>query len=84
VKQPAEFVDGDVDQPIRACSGDRGGDGEEGVGGDDQGRPAVPRFPAAVLILVQTQAGFRGLKRFLDAPATAGDGDELVQGNEFG
>jgi hypothetical protein len=54
------------------------------VGGDDQGRPAVPGFPPAVLVLVQAEAGFGGLEGFLDAPPSAGDGDELVQRNQFG
>ncbi len=57
MKQPAEFVDGDVDQSVQAGGADGGRGGEERVRGDDQGGPAVPGFPAAVLVLVQTEAG---------------------------
>jgi hypothetical protein len=86
VEQVAKFVDGHSDQPgwvvTVAVTGGRGG--EEGVGEDRQGGPAVPGRPAAVLVLVQTEAGLRGLERFLDFPAASGDRDEGVQGGGFG
>jgi hypothetical protein len=58
--------------------------GEVRVGGDDQGGPAVPGFPAAVLVLVETEAGLRGLERLFDAPTTPGNGDQVVQRDGFG
>jgi hypothetical protein len=61
VEEPAWFVDSDSDQVVRAAGGDGCCGGEERVGGDDQGDPAVPGFPPAVLVLVETEAGFRGL-----------------------
>jgi hypothetical protein len=69
--------------PIWGFGAGRGRGGEECVRGDDQGGPAVPGFPAAVLVLVQAEAGFGGLERFLDAPVAAGDGDQMVQGNRL-
>nr|WP_176558934.1 hypothetical protein [Micromonospora sp. WMMA1996] len=39
---------------------------------------------AAVLVLVQADAGLGGLERFLDAPAVAGAGHQVAQRNRFG
>lgn len=84
VKQPPKFVDGDRDQALWA--GGAGRCGEERVCGDDESGPSVPGSPAAVLVLVQAEAGLvawwlGGLEGFLDAPASVGDGDQ--QWNEL-
>jgi hypothetical protein len=64
----------------RLVTGDR--DGEEGVSEDRQGGPAVPGRPTAVL--VQAEAGLRGLERFVDLPAATGRRDQVVQRHGFG
>jgi hypothetical protein len=81
VEQSVEFVDGDRDQAARVGGAGRGRGGEERVSGDDQGGPAVPGFPSAVLVLVETETGFGGLERFLDAPPPSGDRDQVMQRN---
>jgi hypothetical protein len=40
--------------------------------------------PSGLVVLVETDAGFGGLERFLEAPPPSGDRDEVVQGNGFG
>ena len=83
VEQPADFVDGDRDQAVRGGGAGRCG-GEERVSGDDEGGPAVPGPPTAVLVLVQAEARLGGLERLLDAPPPAGDGHQVVQRNRLG
>lgn len=77
---------GDRDPAVRAGCADGGHGGEEGVRGDDQSCPAAPGLPAAVLVLVlvEAEAGLRRLEGFLDAPTSAGNGEQVVQGNGLG
>ena len=52
---------------------DCGGDGEEGVGEQGEGGPAVPGGPGTDLVLVQTGESFAGLEILLHVhrlPAT--------------
>ena len=62
----------------RGCSGvlDGGGDGEEGVGEQGEGGPAVPGGPGTDLVLVQAGQFLAGLEVLLDRPPAAGDPDQ--------
>ena len=54
----------------------RGDDGEECVGEHGQNGPAMPRGPAADLVLIQSSQAFAGLEGFFDAPSGSGHADQ--------
>jgi hypothetical protein len=63
------------------------GDGRnylEGVGHLGQGGPAVPRAPAADLMLVQAAKALAGLEVLFDGPAAPGDPDQGGQEHRAG
>ena len=75
-EQVLDLVAGQPDQPGRrwvAGPFSAGGHHQEGVGEHGQGGPAVPRAPAADLVLVQTTKALAGLEALLHRPAPAGD-----------
>ena len=91
-EESADFVAGQWNQLLPAVvaawpvNGRAGGchDGQEGVGEQGEGGPAVPGGPASDLVLVQGGEFLAGLEAFLDAPASAGDGDQSRQWDRLG
>ena len=80
-QETADFAEGERDEAAaRSFWGDRGGDGEVGVGEHREGDVAVPRVEATDLVVVEPDLGLRGLEAFLDRPPGAGDPDEVVAG----
>lgn len=81
-KQVLDLLAGQRDEP-RPCrplgAFGQGGDHEEGVGEHRQGGPAIPRAPAADLMVVQTSKALASLEGLLDRPAPAGDPDQHGQ-----
>ena len=78
-EEVADLVAGEGDLVgRRGCSGvlDGGGHGEERVGEQGEGGPAVPGGPAADLMLVQAGQFLAGLEVLLDRPPAAGDPDQ--------
>lgn len=55
-----------------------GGDGEVGVGAQNECYVAVPGVVAAHLIMIQADLGLRGLEAFLDRPSGPGDPDQVL------
>src|SRR5215211_7348064 len=78
-EQVLNLVAGQRDEPQRwwvaGVLGDRGHH-QEGVRQHGQGHPAVPRAPAADLMLVQAAQALAGLERLLYPPAGPGDPDQ--------
>lgn len=87
-EQPADLVAGQRDQLVVVRAGaiklGRGQDGQERVGEQGQGGPAVPGGPAADLVLVQGGEFLAGGEPVLDLPPGPGYLHQLGQWHQGG